>query len=306
MNAAAAGDLTAPRAPVRVGTALTPDGAQLRYRIDGPLHSPLAPLLCSNGLGVATFFFHHLAERFSRTRAVITWDYRGHGQSPPPPDPEGLTVARCARDLWLVADACGAERPVLVGHSMGCQVLLEATRHSPQRPSALVPMLGVAGRALSSFFGGAALEGPIMVALEVGAQQPELVRRLTKTALAAPGMWTAVRALGLVHPDLCPREEFEPYFEHLGALDWRSYFALARDLVTHDASDLLEGLRLPVLGVAGERDLFTPRSRSDEMARAIPGARLLVIPGGSHAALIEQPELVGDGLEKFLRDHALA
>jgi pimeloyl-ACP methyl ester carboxylesterase len=304
--AAAGGGADAPRAPVRVGTVETPDGAQLRYRIDGPLHSTLPPLLCSNGLGVATFFFHHLAARFSRTRAVITWDYRGHGQSPPPPDADGLTVARCARDLWLVADACGAQRPVLIGHSMGCQVLLEATRLQPARPSALVPMLGVAGRALSSFFGGSALEGPIRIALELGAQRPDLVQRLTKSVLATPGMWTAVRTLGLVHPDLCPREEFVPYFEHLGALDWRSYFALARDLVTHDASDLLEGLRLPVLVVAGERDLFTPMRRSEEMARAIAGARLLVVPEGSHAALIEQPVFVGDGLEKFLRDHALA
>jgi pimeloyl-ACP methyl ester carboxylesterase len=237
---------------------------------------------------------------------VITWDYRGHGQSPPPPDPEGLTVARCARDLWLVADACGAARPVLIGHSMGCQVLLEATRLSPERPSALVPMLGVPGRALSTFLGVAALEGPIKVALEFGATQPDLLHRLTKAAVSAPGLFDLARAAGLVHPKLCPREEFVPYLEHLGKLDLRSYLALARDLVTHDAADLLEGLRLPVLVVAGERDLFTPLRRSEEMARAIAGARLLVIPEGSHAALVEQPVLVGDGLEKFLRDHALA
>lgn len=304
MSAALAGETMAPRPPVRVGTVETPDGAQLRYRIDGA--GPLPPLLCSNGLGVATFFFHHLAERFAASRPVITWDYRGHGQSPPPPDPEGLTVARCARDLWLVADACQAGRPVLIGHSMGCQVLLEATRLSPSRPSALVPMLGVAGKALSTFLGGPLLEGPIRVALEVGAAQPGLVHRLTKAIVGTPGLFDLARVLGLVHPALCPREEFVPYLAHLGQLDLRSYLALARDLLTHDASDLLAGLRLPVLVVAGERDLFTPLHRSEEMARAIPGARLLVIPEGSHAALIEQPVLVGDGLEKFLRDHALA
>jgi pimeloyl-ACP methyl ester carboxylesterase len=237
---------------------------------------------------------------------VITWDYRGHGQSPPPPDPDSLTVARCARDLWLVADACGAARPVLVGHSMGCQVLLEATRLAPERPSALVPMLGVAGRALPRFFGGPALEGPIKIALEVAALQPDLLHKLTKALVSTPGLFELARATGLVHPKLCPRADFEPYLEHLGQLDLRSYLALARDLVTHDASDLLEGLRLPVLVVAGERDLFTPRRRSDEMVRAIAGARLLVVPEGSHAALVEQPVLVGDALEKFLRDHALA
>jgi pimeloyl-ACP methyl ester carboxylesterase len=109
-----------------------------------------------------------------------------------------------------------------------------------------------------------------------------------------------VRALGIVHPDLCPREEFEPYFEHLSQLDLRGYFALARDLLTHDASDLLEQIAVPVLVVAGERDLFTPIARSRELASRIPGAELLVLRQGSHAAMVEQPELVALTLEKFL------
>jgi pimeloyl-ACP methyl ester carboxylesterase len=103
-----------------------------------------------------------------------------------------------------------------------------------------------------------------------------------------------------VHPDLCPREEFEPYFAHLSQLDLRGYFALARDLLSHDASDLLAQIAVPVLVVAGERDLFTPAARSREMAARIPGAELLVLREGSHAALVEQPELLALTLEKFL------
>jgi pimeloyl-ACP methyl ester carboxylesterase len=59
---------------------------------------------------------------------------------------------------------------------------------------------------------------------------------------------------------------------------------------------------VPTLVVAGERDLFTPRHLSLEMAQRIRGAELLEIPRGSHAALIEQPELVNLRLEKFLRE----
>src|SRR5256885_4875505 len=88
-------------------------------------------------------------------------------------------------------------------------------------------------------------------------------------------------SLGVVHPDLCPKEDFEPYFAHLSQLDLRGYFALARDLLSHDASDLLPEVRVPVLVVAGERDLFTPIERSREMASAIPGAELLVLREGS-------------------------
>ena len=76
--------------------------------------------------------------------------------------------------------------------------------------------------------------------------------------------------------------------------------------MTHDATDLLPSVRVPTLVVAGERDLFTPLARSEEMAKAIPGAELLVLQGGSHAALVEQPETIGAAVEKFLRAHGLA
>jgi pimeloyl-ACP methyl ester carboxylesterase len=293
------------RPVVRVGSVTTPDGARLVWRIDGA-ESKLPPLLCSNGVGVSTFFWRHIADHFGRTRPVITWDYRGHGQSPVPVDPESMSIASCARDLWAVADATSAARPVLLGHSMGCQVLLEATRLQPSRPSALVPMLGVAGKVMASFIGGERLDPLFRLVVELGSQQPELGHRLVKRLLSLPGLWPAVRALGLVHPDLCPREEFVPYFEHLAALDMRGYWALVRDLLSHDARDLLAQLRLPVLVVAGERDLFAPLGRSEEMAAEIPGAELLVIPAGSHAALVEQPELVQLALEKFLRRSGLA
>src|SRR2546422_11538833 len=42
------------------------------------------------------------------------------------------------------------------------------------------------------------------------------------TLFRSPGVWEAIRSLGVVHPDLCPREDFEPYFEHLSQLDRKS------------------------------------------------------------------------------------
>lgn len=290
---------------VRVGTAAAPDGAVLHFRADGA--GPIA-LVASNGIGVSTFFWRSLAAYFAGlgTHTFVTWDYRGHGLSPVPEDPENLTVALCARDLFTVLDAAGFERAVLLGHSMGCQVIFEAYRQKPERVQALVPMLGAAGKLFSSFFGGAALEPVARLLIELGASNAQLAEQALRAILRLPGVWDAVRALGLVHPDLCPRESFEPYFEHLAQLDLRSYFALARDLLSHDATDLLPQVEVPTLVVAGERDLFTPLQRSREMVAKIPGAQLLVLREGSHAALVEQPELVALSLEKFLRLYGLA
>src|SRR5260221_1726626 len=57
-----------------------------------------------------------------------------------------------------------------------------------------------------------------------------------------------------------PRSTLFPYTTLFRSL--RAYFALARDLLTHDASALLSEVRVPTLVVAGERDLFTPVARS--------------------------------------------
>jgi len=288
--------------PVRVGTAEAPDGAVLSWRADGA--GPA--LLCSNGIGVSTFFWRRLAEYFAPTHTVVTWDYRGHGRSAVPEHPEGVTVAQCARDLWIVAERAGAREAVLLGHSMGAQVSLEAYRLRPKGVRAFVPVLGAAGGVLSTFFGGLGLTPLLTFLLEIGSGNAALAQKALRAIVKLPGVWQAMRALRMVHPDLCPREDFEPYFEHLEQLDLRAYFALARDLLSHDAAPMLAEVRVPTLVIAGDRDLFVPVARSREMASGIPGAELLVVRGGSHAVLVEQPELIALAVEKFLRQNGIA
>jgi pimeloyl-ACP methyl ester carboxylesterase len=288
---------------VRVGTAEASDGALLHWRADG--HGPIA-LLASNGIGISTFFWRRLAAHFAPTHTFVTWDYRGHGSSPVPDGPENLTVALCARDLWTVVDRVGFQRAVLLGHSMGSQVILEAYREQRGRVQALLPIMGAPGKVFSSFVGGSKLEPLYRLLVEVGSANARLAGQALRSVLQVPGVWEAVKALGIVHPDLCPHEDFESYFAHLSQLDLRGYFALARDLLSHDASDLLPEIDVPALVVGGERDLFTPLERSREMASRIPRAEFLVLREGSHAAMVEQPELLALTMEKFLKGHKLA
>ena len=57
---------------------------------------------------------------------------------------------------------------------------------------------------------------------------------------------------------------------------------------------------VPTLIVAGTDDTFTPYWLSEEMHARIPGSELLTVPGGTHVAPIEHPELITLRLEKFL------
>jgi pimeloyl-ACP methyl ester carboxylesterase len=68
----------------------------------------------------------------------------------------------------------------------------------------------------------------------------------------------------------------------------------------HTAYDHLPLVKVPTLIVAGTEDTFTPYWLSEEMHARIAGSELLTVPGGTHVAPIEHPELIALRLEKFL------
>ncbi len=70
----------------------------------------------------------------------------------------------------------------------------------------------------------------------------------------------------------------------------------------HDAWDLLPLIDVPVLIVAGTRDVFTPRSAAERMARRTRGSEIMIIPGATHYAALEYPEMLNLRLEKFFRE----
>lgn len=287
--------------PRRTGRTTAADGSALTYTVNEPDTEVKPALVCANGAGVSTFFWDHLAEHFGQEgHRVLLWDYRGHGASGAPVDLEGLDIEACARDLLRVMDAVGIEEAVLLGHSLGAQVILETWHIAPGRVRGLVPVLGSPGRVADTFLDPRVGRKVIDVATEITDRAPEMMRIGFRAGAKSPAVRRFARMLGVVHEDLAPDEDLGRYLEHLAHLDPKVFFRMVAAAQAHDATPYLEKIDVPTLVVAGERDLFTPRERSMEMVRAIPNAELLDIPRGSHIALVEQPELLHLRLEKFL------
>jgi aminoacrylate hydrolase len=61
-------------------------------------------------------------------------------------------------------------------------------------------------------------------------------------------------------------------------------------------------VRLPTLVLAAAEDVLTPVFLSEEIAAAIPGARLQVLPQGGHGALIECAEDFNRAVLDWLQD----
>jgi pimeloyl-ACP methyl ester carboxylesterase len=68
-----------------------------------------------------------------------------------------------------------------------------------------------------------------------------------------------------------------------------------------DSRDLLAGLRdIPTLVIGGEQDELMAPSATKEMAEAIPGAQLRIVPGAGHLPSLEQPRLTTQAITEFL------
>jgi pimeloyl-ACP methyl ester carboxylesterase len=103
-----------------------------------------------------------------------------------------------------------------------------------------------------------------------------------------------------VNGKLVHREDFAPYFAHLSGMDPRLFLGMLREASEHSAWDHLPSVDVPTLIVAGTDDTFTPYWLSQQMHGRIRGSELLTVPGGTHVAPIEHPELIALRLEKFL------
>ena len=285
------------------GTTYGADGTRLAFSWGGP--DDARAIVCCNGLGVSTFFWEYVGRTFSENHKVVIWDYRGHGASGRPREITQMTMANVADDLLRVLDAVEVDRALLLGHSLGCQTIFEFYRLYPERVLGLVPMLGSYGKPVDTFLDPRVGPKIYDVIYRYGKRYPGVLNAASQAALRSPLAWPFAKITGLVHPDLCRRDDLDPYLDHLSQLDLQVFLEMARAAQEHDAADLLEAIDVPTLVVSGERDLFTPRSLSVQMADQIPNAELLEIPRGSHAALIEQPELINLRLEKFIRSRII-
>lgn len=293
---------SAPEPVVRAGFAAADDGLRLYWRAVGPPDGGRGAMVCCNGVGVSLFFWKYLVAHYSDRYTVVLWDYRAHGRSDRPPDLANadIGIARHARDLAAVMDAAGVRDALLLGHSMGVQVILEFHRLYRARVRGLVCILGTAGRALDTFYDNPRSPGYFKLAARIVDRLGERVHWFVRPLMESPLAWFVTRRAALVDPYYARREDMLKYLDHLAQLDMRIFIRTVLAMNDHDAWPTLGDIRVPALVVAAERDTFTPMWLSRKMASSIPDADFLVLADASHAAIIEQPDTIHHRLDRFL------
>jgi pimeloyl-ACP methyl ester carboxylesterase len=284
---------------VEEGYAPSYDGTRIHYRVEGEG----LPLVACNGVLCSSGYWVYFRRFFRKRFRVVVWDYRGHGGSELPTHLSRMGIVPYCHDLRSVLDRLEIREAVLLGHSMGVQVILEFYRRHPERVAALVPVCGTYAHAFRTLFGMGWLEKVLPPLLRTGEAYADAVARTFKPFLRSRFPDPLARLSGGINWYLCPREIMEEYFRHIASLDFRMAARALLVMEEHSAEDVLGTVDVPTLLVSGEEDLITPLWVMEKMRRSIPGAEHLVIPKGTHTALIENPLLMNLRIELFLRDH---
>jgi len=214
----------------------------------------------------------------------LAWDMPGYGDSPPI---EGMNFDHLADALELLLASVKVERAVLVGHSLGGMVALQAWARHPGRIAALVlaassPAFGHGSGDFQSRFLAERL-----APLEAGQSLADIAQRLIP-AMAGP----AAHPQGLALARAC-----------MGSVTPAGYRAALHALVQFEQRAALPTVTVPTLCVAGEHDRTAAPSVVRRMAEKIPGACYAEMPGAGHLMNFEQPEAFAAVLSGFLDAH---
>lgn len=284
-------------------TVAAPDGTDIAWLLEGPAGA--LPVVLCNGIACSDAYWFGVAPRLAADRPVLRWDYRGHGRSGDPVDTHRVDVRASAEDLEAVLDAAGVERGLLVGHSYGVQVALEAYRQVPERVAALVavagaPRLPPGDRPLLTRGRAADTGDSLLQALQAFAcSRPDLARRTWDTVWSSPAVHPLARLVGGTTL-AAPPEVMQGYFTHVRDRDPQLLLDMIRAMQAHQADDVVERLDVPLLVLAGDRDRLTPLPVLRRLAFAAPRGELAIMHGGAHTLPAEHPGWVVEAITRFV------
>jgi len=254
------------------------------------------PLLLIMGLAADSTAWMFQVPDFAKRYRTVTFDNRGVGRTSKPPGP--YTIHLMADDAAALLDALDIRRAHVLGVSMGGMIAQELAIRHPER---------VRGLILACTFPEP--DADVERQREFGMQQ------FGGTVTASGEMQIDLTALDplMFFQHLLPRVFNQSFIDtelprlmqlFAGALQYgfsmEAILGQVAAVMGHRATDRLHQIKAPTLVITGDADLLISPGNSDVLARSIPGAKLVKVPGGSHGFNLETPEVFNRHVLDFL------
>jgi pimeloyl-ACP methyl ester carboxylesterase len=208
-------------------------------------------VLLHGGLGHSGNWGHQVPALTGAGYRAVLVDSRGHGRSTR--DERPLSYELMASDVLAVMDTVGVEKPSIVGWSDGaCTALILAKQAAPR-------VAGVFYFACNMDPSGTKEFQPT----------PLIDRCFARHAADYAGLSATPSGFTELVDTVTAMQRTEP------------------DFTAHD----LAQIRVPVTIAHSEHDEFIKREHAEYLARTVPGAELAILPGVSHFAPLQRPEV---------------
>ena len=208
-----------------------------------------AVILLHGGLGNSGNWGYQVPALLGSGYRAVLIDSRGHGRSTR--DARPYTYEQMAFDVLAVMDVLQIKKAGLVGWSDGACTALVLASNAPERAAGV-------------FFFGCNMDPS-------GAKEFVFTPVIGRCLNRHKKDYAALSAT----PD-----QFEPFFEAVGLMQ--------RTQPNYSADDLAK-IRVPVAIVQSEFDEFIKREHAEYLARSIPDAEFIPLPGVSHFAPLQRP-----------------
>lgn len=211
------------------------------------------------GIGVSSNYFERLAGLLNEYGPVHALDLPGFGGVPHPKS-RRMTISEYADLVGRAIDELELEDPIVVGHSMGTQVVAELASRYPTGFAGQTPLSTVI------------LLGPVLYPAErhLGVAG----RRFLQAARKEP---PRVAVLALQAYALC-------------GVRWFS--RVLPEMLEYPIEDVLPRVTANTLVISGSEDDLCPRVWIDQVAELLPSCRVSIIPGAAHSIMHAHADVV--------------
>ncbi|MGB7436035.1 MAG: alpha/beta hydrolase [Candidatus Acidiferrum sp.] len=248
-------------------------GISLYYELHGNPSNPPVLLLC--GLGGVGKSWGSQIQRFAENHYVIVPDHRGTGRTTH--TLKGYTIEQLADDVVSLIEHLAVGPVHVVGSSTGGAIAQYMALNHPQTVRSLT---------ISSSF----------ARFDAFTQREFAVRRKMAAEWDRHSLFSAY-ALFLFcprftreHPDQVAAWIDQVAGHPAGPEDREIALKRIDMIMNHDALPRLGNIRQPSLVLCGSHNFCTPLPLSEEIARGIPGAELVVIQDAGELTELEKPE----------------
>ena len=273
-----------PADPGARGRLASPGDAEVHVTVDGSRDAP-AVLLLGNAATPAAIW-DPLIPQLAADCRVIRLDLPGCGRPGSPAG--GCDIPAQAHQVAAALDRLGVNQVTVVGHSSGGTLATALAEQQPGKVTALA--LIDTGPSLD-----AKIPESLLVRLSLTRFPGRLLWRLKTEATIRKSARTGF-TLPVVIPDAV--------VDHVRGMTHRAFVAAMRTpldyLKQRNLPDRLAALGVPVLVIFGTDDKRW-RSSSAAAYRAVPGARVELLPGVGHTPMMEDPQATGALLLRFIQ-----